>query len=933
MLAFALAVSMAWACKKPSSDPQQHLALQNATTVRNALKAYHQELKAWNRRQLHAGHGLGFFQLLHGTAYEYFRNDALDAIPHEVHQYGGSRSALHRNQFGIDLVGPIGLHPGPDSPTHFSFSFEGTRESIARPYLATVPTLAERQGDFSDLVDAAGKQIPIYDPATTQPNPNYDPNQPVSFGNPQYLRQQFPGNVIPTARLDPVALALLRYFPLPNTNVGPFLQNNYFSNAVERNTPNGGILHIDHNFSTRHQATLTLKGSIGQHDAPSVLNNPASPDALNQAALSRSLDLNDRWSISDRTTQVFWLSISQDRQSDSAPGEQNWPQQLGVQGVTADVFPNINLGGGYPQLGQQNPNQSTNRVYWQVGDTLSQQRGRHALSLSAQFQQQLLGSYQANYPAGSFQFSGQQTSLPGVVDTGSSLAQFLLGDVSQAQLNLVPQAGHYRASKALVQMQDRYPLLRGMQWTIGVNWKYVTPRQEAQGHQSSFDLSTIDPATGLPGAMIFGHRPGLAGLQPARSVFEPHTGLAYNFGPHRDTIFTAGYQMLDQDFPMYGENFGSLGFTLNPQYVSPNDQLQPALVLANGFPNGPVPPFLSPSVGDNQVVPYIEPSGLLPVQQFWNAGLEEQFGPKLDLRAGYNGQLLTHSYVWNGINLNGLTPADLIYGDQLYNQSFSQSLRPYPQVLNIALGGVYPYGTETYNGGYITLDIRATHGLTLESTYKFGKILNNFGGWFGPQDVTNLSTEKSIAPWDRSRNLNASFYYQLPALQNTDLGSRLPHANLLLGGWSISGFLTLASGQPLIFYPEFNNTGGVAQGLRVNLVPGVDPEVTNPSANGWFNPAAFAQPADFTLGDGPRTSPNLRAPGIWGTDLSLTHDATIEGTTTLETFLEAFNAFNHANLNSPDTMIGSASSPNLHAGKITGSTGGRVIELGLRWAF
>jgi hypothetical protein len=133
--------------------------------------------------------------------------------------------------------------------------------------------------------------------------------------------------------------------------------------------------------------------------------------------------------------------------------------------------------------------------------------------------------------------------------------------------------------------------------------------------------------------------------------------------------------------------------------------------------------------------------------------------------------------------------------------------------------------------------------------------------------------------------------------------------------------------------PLFNNTGGIAEALRVNAVPGVDPKVKDPSPALWFNPAAFDQPADFTLGNVSRRHPSLRGPGAQNLDMSLTKRIPLLQEWSLEVLLEAFNAFNHGNWNQPDTTIGSIEHPNLNAGKIIGSYGGRIVQLGFRLNF
>jgi hypothetical protein len=144
---------------------------------------------------------------------------------------------------------------------------------------------------------------------------------------------------------------------------------------------------------------------------------------------------------------------------------------------------------------------------------------------------------------------------------------------------------------------------------------------------------------------------------------------------------------------------------------------------------------------------------------------------------------------------------------------------------------------------------------------------------------------------------------------------------------------SVLSGLPLAIRPEFNNTGGVATTLYVNVVPGVDPQVSNPSPELWFNPAAFAQPDDFTLGNASRTSPVLRGPMSQNHDVSLTKRFRLAPERSVEFSAVGLNFLNHANWNEPDTTIGTVSAPNLNAGKIIGSRGGRVVQLGLRLSF
>ncbi|MGH9630443.1 MAG: hypothetical protein ACRD7E_19195, partial [Bryobacteraceae bacterium] len=203
------------------------------------------------------------FSSWHGRIYENFRNDFLDAVPHELRQRGSDKNLLRRNQFGFNVAGPLvipGLFDG-EKTTFFSVSYEGMRERISRSYLRTVPTIPERTGDYSAVVDQAGNLLTIYDPQTTRENPAYNPSLAVTRENLQYLRDPFPGNRIPVNRLDPVAAQAVALYPEPNTNVGPFFRNNYFAVSPETNTANGMIAKVDHSLTARHRLETSVSFS------------------------------------------------------------------------------------------------------------------------------------------------------------------------------------------------------------------------------------------------------------------------------------------------------------------------------------------------------------------------------------------------------------------------------------------------------------------------------------------------------------------------------------------------------------------------------------------------------------------------------------------------------------------------------------------------
>jgi hypothetical protein len=178
-----------------------------------------------------------------------------------------------------------------------------------------------------------------------------------------------------------------------------------------------------------------------------------------------------------------------------------------------------------------------------------------------------------------------------------------------------------------------------------------------------------------------------------------------------------------------------------------------------------------------------------------------------------------------------------------------------------------------------------------------------------------------------------NYVYELPFGPNKSLFRFNDWRRALVAGWSLTGTSTLVSGRPLSLRASFNNTGGVVRGLYVNVVPGVAPQVEDPSATLWFNPEAFSHPEDFTIGNASRTIPGLFGPARQNHDLSVSKRFNLTTSQSLEFTAVGLNFLNQANLDDPDTVIGTSSAPNANAGRILQSVGGRIIQLGLRLNF
>ena len=873
---------------------------------------------------------------LTGRLYEYLRNDAMDAVPHQVRQFGGNKNLLRRNQYGATLSGPVrfpALYDGRGR-TFFSFSFEGTRERIAQSTLLTLPTNQQRDGDFSDLVDNAGAPVTIYDPATTRPNPAYDPKRPVSIENLQYLRDPFPGNRIPIARRDPVARALVALYPRSNSAIGPFLQNNYWINSPFENRADGIISKVDHTLTPKQQISLSLNYSRGLRKSPEYFPGPANSGAPNYSFDNGSGAYQHTYSASPQIVWTFRGSASYSGATSlGSEDETDHPAKLGLPGTFSKYFPRFYLNQ-YVPIGPQTAVFS-DRNYVYIGTTsVAINRKDHNLTISAYGQRRYVNSYSPSFPAGLFYFGNNLTGLPGVRNTGNTFASFLLGMAYRAEQAVIEQPSYYRNSFFEVNLGEQYRMRPGWTGTFSLSIETATPRIEKYDRQSTVALDRINPANNRPGALIFAGRDGVGrALQPTTIRVEPGFGLAINPWNNRLTVVRINYNLTYDNYPLYGRHFGTQGFNAAPVFFSANEQLQPALHLRDGLPqNFPRPPFLQATAANGTDADYLDRSGHLPSNHQWNVSVQRELPNSMALEARYNGWRSQDIFVDGMIRLNAISLEFLKFGEQLYDDTFRNSLRPYPQYRNLDLGGLYPAGDLEGHSLTLTMDQRLTGGLFGRATYRFAKVLDNYSSGV-PQDPGNLADEWSISTSDIRHSLQVSYTYELPFGKGKWFFADGEMATRLLGGWSLSGLTTIRGGVPLMLRPLFNRTGGLVGNLRVNLVPGINPRVENPSAERWFNPEAFAQPDDFTIGNGPRTHPQLRGPGEQFHHLSLTKRIELTSEASLEFVTEAFNFPNLANLNDPDTRIGSEENPNLNAGRIIGSTGGRVMQVGLRILF
>jgi hypothetical protein len=334
------------------------------------------------------------------------------------------------------------------------------------------------------------------------------------------------------------------------------------------------------------------------------------------------------------------------------------------------------------------------------------------------------------------------------------------------------------------------------------------------------------------------------------------------------------------------------------------------------------------------VADFVDLSGREPVYLSSSLSVERQIPFSIVVSVGTYYSAGRDILVGDGTaNPNAINLGFLSYGDALYNLAFRDSLQPFSQYQGFELYGLYPWGRYQRNAGFVRVEKRASFGLSFTAYYEFSKQLDDYSGPYGNQDFFNWRNDWALTSYNAPQYLQLSYIYELPFGPDKPLLRFSGWGGPLVSGWSINGTAYWNDGTPLALHPEFNNTGGVLSTLNVNVVPGVDSHVAHPGPSLWYNPAAFDQPADFTPGNGPRTEPDLLGPGYNSMDLSLTKRLPVGGDRVLEFTATAINMLNHANWNYPDPNIGPVSAPNVDAGRIIGSHGGRVVQLGLKFSF
>jgi len=441
---------------------------------------------------------------LHGSAYEYLRNDAIDAPGFFAAVQNGTKvmQELRYNVFGGTAGGPVRRNK-----TFFFGGYEGTRRRTGSVVTLTFPTELQREGDFSKTFDAKGRVIPIYDPATSP-------------------RQPFPNNIIPSGRLDPVALNLMKYFPRanrpPDTIAGA---NNFRANAVNGLTGDFVIGKLDHILNDTNKLTGRYMVYRSDQSPPFAFGLPDNGAIPGGYVLEHGQFVYGSWTrilSSNAVNDLRYTYVNRASHALSTGLGGNYPKKIGLTGVDPNAFPSF-APDGFTAIGS---NTQERRQYpieqHHIVDNFSWLKNRHALKFG--FEARLSRDYEVNLPtaSGAFSFTAPSTGLPDTAQTGSGLASLLLG-LPTSFSEMVTQTLDRRSWYFSGFVKDEWTPSAGLTLNFGLRWESDTPMFDANLRMNGFDPKAINPVSGTPGVVKFA---GVDGF-PSR----PYEFDWNNFGP------------------------------------------------------------------------------------------------------------------------------------------------------------------------------------------------------------------------------------------------------------------------------------------------------------------------------------------------------------------------------------------------------------------
>jgi hypothetical protein len=917
---------------------------------------------------------------IHGTAYFIMRDKIFDANSFGNNYAGLPRGNDSQKDLGAEVAGPIWIPKiyNGRNKTFFMFNTEEYRYKTGGAGLATVPDASWNQGNFSNLLvptTSLGITYPahqLYDWTTCTPGPC----------------QAFSGNLIPTSRIDPVVAKAMSYFPkAQNSSV----YNNFVTSSLNSTQANLFTAKVDQYIGAKHRISgswnyddrpLINSSNLG---AIFTTENPTQYTYYDRV----NYDYVISPTLVNQFTAGFNQTHRAEVNMISTLG-QNLAAQIGLKGVTAAQLPSFLASGVTTDPDSADSLFIDNSWDWNDGLSWIKGRHTFKFGLdyrALQFNtpQEAYSSGRFLFT------SNQTSNLIPTSNSGFAYASLYLGAANGAWVPTPQEVGmriKYFGSYAQddFKLNSRLTLNLGLRWDVSTPvteaWNRLSWMNTTLGNPGAVTSSGAE----LPGAYQFaGSGPGRTGTNSPQSIYwkalAPRIGLAYSLTP--STVIRSAYGIYYSPIIVNGfAQVESTGFSNSCRLQAASSTTAPIIQpgTMTGYPCV-LPPFINPTISNGSIggspstilSNTVEPGRI----QNWDLDIQHQFAKDFMLDVAYVGAHGDHLQA-EARAPNQLPTQDLSYGPCLkvlitqqatnaacagkptvpipYTNFLSdwgsaatvgQALRPFPQYTDLQLDNAEegnPFGFYTYEALQVKVTKRFSYGLNLLAGYAWSKTLTNADGAYPPeggwndQDQVNIqnnynaTVEKSLSSQDIPQWFVLSYSYELPFGKGKALLNKGGVVNAVVGGWKIAGIQTYQSGYPI----SVNCGGSYTSGLfnpscRVNVNSGVTTGYQNTSSNYGqiyaFNPAAFSQPANYTLGNAPRIS-SLREASYLNEDISLEKAFSIWETLNATLRLEAFDALNRHRFTSIDNTV---TDPGF--GKYNGTGGNRTMQISLRLRF
>lgn len=807
----------------------------------------------------------------HGAAYDFLKNDLLNAQPYNLSGAAQNKTPLRYNQFGGNFGGAI-----RKDKLFFFGDYSGLRSANTTYSLYRVPTAAELNGDFTGNAKTA-----------------YDPKS-YANGATQSFLSETGVNAIPISRLDPFSKKFLAYFPTANLPFNAALNVNYQTALRNEVTANEYLERTDWTISDRDQ----LSGSYGYSKSSNTVPQ-FGPSIYGRIYTGTGQNAYGQETHIFSGTLVNSLRFGYNRsnqfETEAGAGLQNYVQYFGLQNITPAPSqyapPTVGITS-FNTLGYPYAPQGAIQNRFQVLDQLNLIRGKHSLFIGAEFIRTLFDGNWTILNNGSYTFDGTFTSLytAGARSTSASgvpFADFLLGYPSKASGGTGTTVGSFRQTGVAGYIQDDWKILPHFTLNLGLRYQFSTPPDDAKGNASIYDLPSNRT---IPGTWNTNYKD-----------FGPRFGLAWQ--PWKNTVVRGGYGIYYAGTPWNYLQF-LLAHAPNLIQQTPTFNIGNPTIVENAFAANPSQAGQTPqTLAKNMPDTYVEQ---------YNFFIEQSFAGGYLFEIGYSGE----SGHDESVRLNANQPNAIAPG----STSTKYNVRPYSYIADVF--GQYNIGWSNSNGLHTKLQKRFRNGTQFVASYFWSKALNvSDGDRNAIENYYHPEYYYALSAYDRKHQFSLSGVYKIPV-------PAMPGAlKTVIGGWQLSGIYALASGLPDSVTATNNaDTGSLGTFLAQKTCDPTTGFVQTRTK--WFNTSCFAQPGAFQYGTGGRNA--VRQPILNNLLLSLSKSFTYRERHALQLRMEAFNALNHPQF----SLTGQTAVSSTALGSLTGTQRPmRTLQVSARYTF